>query len=539
MPSNLQVIPPSLRPQPLGSSTRVHWLPLTTVAVLLFVGLPTAAAMHYPGDAGPFLLFEVSFTLMLLLAAPRPRSYVYTFLAAFLFLGFWAKFNLHTLLDYPYQEPVGSFDGKGASWDAACRTASFGAIGVSVARVVQVTWHLRRHELAPAFARGLGEPDVPVWFTAHRRAVWISTVFVILSLNLANLVLAFYEVGVNPRMVLPAHGNVMVAWLLKLGSALWVAVLVHWELRIARSRPDRVFLAPVGEAVVTGVSALSRGVFLFHVLPYWLVVLARRRHFLKLLGRRRLAVLAVLAVAGFILSLGAVSALRLLLYPGPASAQVEHSASKPQRKSKATRTPTGTTRPRAIEAPSSSRRAVTPDERFDSQRLFFVFREVRSLFVERWNGLEGVMAVSAHDELGHELLLEAARENPGRAQNSLYQKLSGADRVYDRRSGYTFLTLPGVMGILAYSGSVIVVLIGMALLTSLTLGVEGLARRLVANPFVASVSGLAMASELSQANFPYLLLTFFVLLTLTLLVLRLVVAWPRTVVARISAARGT
>lgn len=79
---------------------------------------------------------------------------------------------------------------------------------------------------------------------------------------------------------------------------------------------------------------------------------------------------------------------------------------------------------------------------------------------------------------------------------------------------------------------------GMALLTGLMLGVEGLVRTLIANPFVASVAGLAMASELTQSNFPYLLFTFFVLLALTLLGLCLVTLGPRETAGRARGARA-
>jgi hypothetical protein len=334
------------------------------------------------------------------------------------------------------------------------------------------------------------------------------------SLSAANVALAFYEIGVDPRVVLPAHANVLAGWLIKLGLALWVATLVHWELRLARARRDSVFMAPIAEATLTSVSALSRGMFLFHALPYCLVLLGRSPHVLRGLGRRRLATLALLTVAGFAVSLGAVSALRILVYPPAVVAQ-------------ATR-PAGGHDDLPPAAPQGGAGEGRPDhaERFGSRRLSFAGRELLGLVVERWNGMEGVLAVSSHEGVGGDLLLSAVRERPAAGQDALYQRISGATQVYERTDGYTFLTLPGIVGIFAYSGSMLVVVVGMAGMTLLVLTVEGVLRRFVDNPYLASIAGFAMATELVQANFPYLLGTFFILLVSSLVALAVVAIGP-------------
>ena len=232
----------------------------------------------------PFLLFEGSFACVLALTIPRPRSYAFTFLAVLLFLGFWVKFNLHTVLGYPFQEPIGNFDGSGATWDRALIMASCGAIGVSIGRLIALGLSSRPRRRCPA----RDDRPVPGWFSEHRKLVWISTAAGAVVLNAANLAFAFYAIGVDPRLVLPAHANVAVGWLIKLGLALWIATLVHWELRLARARSDSVFLAPIAEAAMTSVSALSRGIYLFRALPYLLVLVDRSAVTLRGVGRRRL-----------------------------------------------------------------------------------------------------------------------------------------------------------------------------------------------------------------------------------------------------------
>ena len=76
---------------------------LAIVVGLVFVALPAAAGQRYAGSMPPFLLFEGELRVRAGLADPAARGAMpFTFLAVLLFLGFWVKFNLHTVLGYPF-----------------------------------------------------------------------------------------------------------------------------------------------------------------------------------------------------------------------------------------------------------------------------------------------------------------------------------------------------------------------------------------------------------------------------------------------------
>ena len=280
----------------------------------MFVGLPVAAATRHPGALPPLLLFDASFVLMLSLVLPQPRRYGYTFLAVFLFLGFWAKFNLHTLTGYDYSEPIGAFDGSGSSWDEALLVSAFGALGVSVARLVQLAIAPRRQREA----REIVDPPsskAPGWYETRRRLLWVGTVCAAVLLNVTNVFFDWFQIGVDANIDLPLYGNVAMGWTMKLGFALWLATLIFWE----SGRPDanlgRLLLVPVVEAAAVTTTCLSRGIYLYRVLPYVVVVAEQRRRFLQALGLRRLCAVAAVAVAVFVAALVAVSALRLVVYP--------------------------------------------------------------------------------------------------------------------------------------------------------------------------------------------------------------------------------
>ena len=96
------------------------------------------------------------------------------------------------------------------------------------------------------------------WFSEHRKLVWISTAAAAVVGRGQPCVRVLRDRHLDPRLVLPAHANVAVGWLIKLGLALWIATLVHCEPRLARARSDSVFPAPIAEAAMTSVSALSQ-----------------------------------------------------------------------------------------------------------------------------------------------------------------------------------------------------------------------------------------------------------------------------------------
>src|SRR5215471_15560667 len=95
---------------------RTHYSLVASLVVLALAVISIGPYRTYPGSAASFLAFDASFLLMVVLALPRPRIYTYTFLAAFLFLGFWVKFMAHMWVTYPFVEAIGKFGGSSSEW---------------------------------------------------------------------------------------------------------------------------------------------------------------------------------------------------------------------------------------------------------------------------------------------------------------------------------------------------------------------------------------------------------------------------------------
>jgi hypothetical protein len=141
--------------------------------------------------------------------------------------------------------------------------------------------------------------------------------------------------------------------------------------------------------------------------------------------------------------------------------------------------------------------------------------QVRSLFLARWVGLEGVLAVSSYAKSDLRLFEAALREDPRLGVRSMYQVIAGADHEDHSDGGrYTFLTLPGVTAVLSYSGSATFVAFAMFCLTGLLRLIEHGLKRLTENEFLTAIGGVSIANVLAQLAFPYLALIFILQLIL-------------------------
>jgi hypothetical protein len=469
------------------------------LASVIWMALVLAATMAYSGNRFEFLVFALLFMVMVALAIPRPRLYGYTLLAAFLFLGFCAKSVAYLALGIALVEPTGGFDGSGHAWDSALLPAIAGSAGVITIRVVHLATRMSERKADSPF--GLRPP---AWYQWMRIPVLAASFAGFVVLNGLNLVLALYQIGVIPKLVLPAHLSVVVEWLFVAGLAMWAATLIGWEAQVRSSRLGSLFLIPFGEALAS-VSTLSRSSYLFRAISYLLVAAEFPGFFRARLTRRWRVLFLVIVPVGLAIAIAGVSLLRISVYPVDSAQTPAIAGASPGASTGSTSSPPAIGNPTPVA---------------QGTRLQFAVREVGLLIVGRWIGIEGTMAVSSHPGLGVDTLRRALTESPSVGEASFYQHLSGS--AYHTTGQYEFLTTPGAIAILDYSGSLAVVATGMGLITALLIAFEMAASRLLGNALTVSIVAMTLANAAVQMQFPYLFFVFLVEQAVALLALGLI-----------------
>jgi hypothetical protein len=484
------------------------WIASSVILILLATAASVSAG--YAGTVLPLLAFHAVFVVLLLSTTWMRRFYGYLALVFFLVLGFWTKYLIHVVLHARLGEPVGSFAGTQAQWDRVLWIATAGALGMLVVAAAATRW-TRLVAAARTTAPRRPRREVPGWFVSRRRLVWAVAIAVVVCSAGLNGWLGIWQIGVGNRLILPLHLNAAVMWWFTMAAPIGLAILVDFERRSVGLDSGVLWMvALVTEAAASSTTTMSRGLFVMHLLPYYFIFAVDKVERGNRFRWRTVGLLSVITVVGFGACLTSVSWLRLTTYPTARLATEAPTVDRPS-------TPGSGPAPGPGAAPATPSVVIATGGEPSARQIRATVGEVAGLFITRWIGLEGIMAVTSFDERGAALFRKALHEDPRLGADSIYQRAAG--NPYPKLSGFRFLTLPGVMAVLSYADSAWLVFGGMMAITLLVLAVDVVANRVMRNVFVSSVIGVGLSNIVAQMNFPYLYATFLVELAATLVVL--------------------
>ena len=120
---------------------------------------------------------------------------------------------------------------------------------------------------------------------------------------------------------------------------------------------------------------------------------------------------------------------------------------------------------------------------------------VNNLVFGRWVGLEGVASTAAYSDKGIELFITSLKEKKDNTQASFYDKNIIKDSPYlnIENKKYYAITLPGIIGYLNYSGSLIFIFFGCLLLGLFGNMIINCSNFLFYNPLVTGYIGYLIA----------------------------------------------
>lgn len=480
----------------------------------------------YAGAKEFYLFFSIATGVMLITGCRQKHSYGYLFLTVFLWLGLWLKQTIHTIFNYPYIEPIGLFEGAPAAWDEVLLVASVASLGVIAGGMAYAA--LARRASPMHEERKL---IVPSWYEPNRKWLWLGLALAMAGVLVVNLVYGIHRIGLAPKDSLMWPLNSVVAWLLNIGLATAVALFVWWDITLGRS-PTLGAYAILVEAFLSSTSILSRAAYIFHAVPQLLVV-HQFRHKLTNWSRLKTVTLVISFCVFLVISISAVTTFRNYFYQtGLYRSTAYHEAyyrweivggqlSNLEIKLK---TAAPEERPPIIELMRKLNveriklEAIMAAEKkkwaeafgSDSAQSRLLLNEfgfqltdgfsarLLQLSVDRWIGLEGLMAVQAYPQKNFTLLSHSISEQPAIGKPDTYQSI--AKSVYLKSDGtkFRFASLPGGPAFLYYSNSLWIVTLGMAVFTLLVLLFESLIRILTRNPVLCSLYGVVLASNVVQ-----------------------------------------
>ena len=543
--------------------------PYLIIFSLIWSLLFSVSLMKYQGSAFAFTLFSFSFLILLFLGFYKNKSYAFMYLAVFLWLGFWTKLVAHLLLDYEYIEPIGVFSGSTGEWDQVLWVSTIACLGVIIGRFLYAILNFKVAD------DNQNNNVYPEWYPTIRIKVWALFIVIVILATVSNTVLGINQIGLSPRTILPWPLNALISWIVSIGGVMGLTTLIWWDISLKKGVYPALFAITI-EAFISSISLFSRGVFIFHSIPQFIALYKNK--LLDNFSKKRLAIVGCFILIFFVLSLAIVSVLRANFYSqdgittttksqislnrlevlkggiarvkklirqgGDHKAHLAELLIEQEGLQMKVSNSTSDFRLKLIKENEDTReipdsindKNVIIDHQVQFDRInesvalkeFYyqltqgVFLKVLALSVDRWVGLEGVMAVVSYPNKGRALIIDAFVEKRTLGGVTKYQEIANSKYQWVDSNVWQFASLPGAVAFLYFSGSFWIVLFGMILFAFLVQFLEFLIYKGTRNPILCSLLGVSLANYVAQFGIApaqgsvYLLMIFVGVLTIAI-----------------------
>jgi len=388
---------------------------LYSIYALIFL-LFVLAFLEYPGQGYIYILFTIVSNTLLYFGFRRNAIFFDTFIGVFFWLGFWLKLTIRVaFMDGKFHNAVGNFDGSGLAFDQALLVTSCGLVGLLAFSIIREKF-IFTYPKKPD-----GIPDVGLFkfYENHRKLVLLGFVILFVSVAITNFYYGIYQRGAIPRTVLPYGLGGVYKWLLLFGLASVSALILRFEFMLNKKTTYPVVIFSLMESFFSNVSLLSRGMILNTGALFYGVIKNLKLDSIKS-SARFLAISFSIFVILFGSSLVAVNYIR--------------------------------------SGENKNLDAIT------THHLFFI---------DRWVGIEGVMAVSSYPEQGWDLWNQGWQETYSDNKTSFYNlNLITTPYLKIDKTKYHYVSLPGILAFCFYPDSFPFLFVCMFLLGGIAAAIE-------------------------------------------------------------------
>ena len=381
---------------------------LRYISILIIIGLTCLALNGYRGESYIYLLFSFMSSVLLYSGFRKNALFFDTFIGVFLWLGFWLKLTVRVaFMNSEFGQAVGDFDGSGAAFDRALLVTSCAFAGIVLASRL-------REKLIFVYPSQIGEvaqQGLFGFYKKYRMFILLGFVVLIALVAVSNVYFGFYQRGSITRTFLPFGLNGIYKWLLLFGLASISALILRFEYARINKTSYLVALVALLECFASNVSLLSRGMILNGSALLYGAFKGARLYPIKFNLRYTLVILTLFFTL-FVVSVLTVNYLRASAFHETAN-------------------------------------TASTEVRIEQTK-----NQTAQLFIDRWVGIEGVMAVSSYEGLGWGLLETAAQETYSENKLSFYDaKIIDSPYKYTDTEKHHFISLPGIVAFFFYPGS--------------------------------------------------------------------------------------
>lgn len=469
--------------------------------------------ISYPGHTVVYVLFTIVFNVLFINGFTERRIFFDTFIGIFFWLGFWLKFSVRVAFmggEFQAAEQIGEFTGSGTDFDHALLVSSVAIIALLIATLIRRKWFF-------SYAKATehtGLREIFAFYKKHRRIVLVSFAILFVVISATNVIFGIYQRGSVPKTILPFKLGGIHTWLLLFGLASISAVILDCEFKL-RNNPYAVTILSFCESFFSNVSMLSRGM----ILNGSSLLLGLKENWDKrsmLTGKRFKYMILVVFLGLFVISVFSVNHLRKGLFY--ADFPIDTGASKSffakHLQSSIEKFLKDRPKPPKLEKGRFGiyiyliklilfriKLFIFNTFGTTSHLLIEALVNVETLLLDRWVGIEGVMAVGSYSHLGWDLWKEGWQERYSHSGTSMYD-VKILKSPFANMSGHHFISLPGIVAFLYYPGSFLFLFISMLVVGLLAGAIEMMVYKFGGGNFILC-SLMAQVIAYRYASFGY------------------------------------
>jgi hypothetical protein len=400
----------------------------TYLISIVIVCLSLYTLTKYSGNGYIYVLFTIISTVLLYFGFRKNAIFFDTFIGVFFWLGFWLKLTVRVaFMDGGFYEAVGNFNGSAAAFDRALLVTSCAFFGLIVASI-------SRERFLFSYPQKIitdNQQGLLAFYRNNRMIILISFIILIVTVAVTNAYFVIYQRGTIPETILPYGLSGVYKWLLMFGLATLSAIILKFEMELTHKPSYLAVILSFMESLLSNISLLSRGMILNVGSLMYGMIRSMKLHKMEVKIRFLLISMMVFVIL-FASSVFAVNYVRASSFHDK------------------------------------------PELLNDNSRLLRnASHSTALLFLDRWVGIEGVMAISSYPEQGWGLWEKAWKESYTENDTSFYDNnIITSPYIKTDKSEHHFISLPGIVAFCFYPGSFIFLFSSMFLVGMLGSAIE-------------------------------------------------------------------
>ncbi len=450
-------------------------------------------SFNYVGNIYAYLLFTFMSFFLLFSGFRKNAIFFDAFIGIFLWLGFWFKFSFRVAyMDSLFNEGTGLFDGSGHSYNNALLAASiafFAIITVSICREKYLFNYPDKSSL-------IQNTGLFHFYSNNRSYILCFFLLFVIVIALFNYHYVIYQRGTIPLTSLPLGLNGIVKWLLLFGFTSIGALIISYEFLLYKTQKYNVALISLFEVFISSLSMLSRGMIINSVAIFYGVWLFSKSYNVKLTPKYIITCLLIFATL-FSISLYLTNYLRVhnLFYLRLTSEQIVGNRIDAERE---------------VDLKENAEKNITKDSQSNSHDVEYVYyieknyfdklplskkyhriivttyykfigdfsrniKTIQLLFIDRWVGIEALLAVSSYPDKGWSLWRKAWQETLSYNQKTFFdEEILKHTSPYDTVdfSKHHHISVVGFIAFSFYNGSKMLLFVFIALFSLLAVFIE-------------------------------------------------------------------